>query len=38
MKEKKYEKPVVTTYSEQEIMQIIGPAQTVITGGDGQLA
>jgi hypothetical protein len=31
-RKKEYEKPKVITYSEDEIMDIIGPAQTCTTG------
>ncbi len=31
-KQKEYEPPTVITYSEDEIMDIIGPAQTCTTG------
>ncbi len=29
---KEYEKPKVITYSEEEILEIVGPAQTCTTG------
>jgi len=32
-KKMKYEKPTVTTYSEEEVLAIIGPAQTGGTSG-----
>ncbi len=33
MDKKQYEKPQVTTYSEAEILEIIGPAQTIVSQG-----
>jgi hypothetical protein len=35
MEKKQYEKPQITTYTEKEILDIIGPAQTIITGSTG---
>ena len=32
LKKKDYEKPTVITYTEDEILDIIGPAQTCTTG------
>jgi len=29
---KDYEKPKITTYSEEEILDMIGPAQTITSG------
>lgn len=31
-RKKEYEKPKVVTYSEEEILEIIGPAQTCTSG------
>lgn len=36
MEKKPYEKPTLTTYSESEILAIIGPAQTIVSGAVGQ--
>ena len=33
MDKKQYEKPQVITYSEEEILDIIGPAQTMASPG-----
>jgi hypothetical protein len=37
MEKKPYEKPKVTTYSEAEILDIIGPAQTSTSGAVEQM-
>ncbi len=31
MEKKQYQKPQIMTYSENEILEIIGPAQTIVS-------